>query len=69
MKKIIISASYSGVNLGDETILQVIIENIKKINNNLQIVVLVWDRFLKFTPAFRQGSFIKGGEFTQNSYS
>ncbi len=44
MKKIVISASYSGTNLGDEAILESIIKNIYKINKGFKVIVLAWDR-------------------------
>lgn len=44
MKKIVISASYFGINLGDEAILQSIVKMIGKVSDNFRIVILAWDK-------------------------
>lgn len=44
MKKIIISAAYFGINMGDEAILNSIIESIYSIKKDIKIIVLAWDR-------------------------
>ena len=43
MKKIVIAASYFGINLGDEAILEAIIKSIYHIRKDIKITVLAWD--------------------------
>ena len=57
MKKLVIAASYFGTNLGDEAILEAIINVIYKVRSDVEITVLAWD--VKRVKEFHKGLFIK----------